>query len=92
MKITDNKRTIDIQIRRWNADSWNPGWGGDCSEALIDESFHWDDESQAWVVDDVQDVIDYAEEQAAIDNAAELDDPEWHDAHPGEWCVLWEDI
>lgn len=92
MKITDNKRTVDIQLKRWDADSWSPGWGPDCSEALIDESFRGRPDIQGWEVDDLQAVIDYAHELAAQNNALEHEDLDEYDAHPGEWCVLVEDI
>lgn len=57
MKLTDGKRTVEITIRRWNGSGYDPDWSMDyfCAGSLP-----YNEEKDAYIVDDVQYCIDMA--------------------------------
>ena len=50
MKITDGKKTVSIEIRRWNGSGYDPDWSADyfCAGSLP-----YDEESDTYTVEDV---------------------------------------
>ena len=59
MKITDGKRTVEINIMTWNG----TGYGEDWAEEYFDAgALPYDEEKDAYTVQDVQYCIDMAED------------------------------
>lgn len=56
-RLTDGKRTVEITITEWNGSGYTPDWS---SEFFSVGSLPYDEESDAYVVEDV----DYCIEQA----------------------------
>ena len=50
MKITDGKKTVDIQIMRWNGNGYDPDWSADYFGA---GTLAFDEALGAYIVDDV---------------------------------------
>lgn len=57
MKMTDNKKMIDITMRTWDGSNWSPDWSHDFFDA---GGLQHDSASDIYHVDDV----DYCVEQA----------------------------
>ena len=57
MKLTDGKRTVEITIHRWNGSGYDPDWSQDYFGAGV---LHYNEEKDAYCVDDVQYCIDMA--------------------------------
>ena len=57
MKMTDGKKTIEIEMVSWNGSGYNPDWSQDFFDA---GSLQYDEETNIYKVDDV----DYCVEQA----------------------------
>lgn len=57
MKITDGKKTVEIKIRRWNGNGYDPDWAEEYFNA---GSLPYDMEKDAYVVEDVDYCIDMA--------------------------------
>ena len=57
MKMTDGKRTVEINIRRWNGSGYDPDWSEDYFNA---SSLPLDEETGIYTVPDVQYCIDMA--------------------------------
>lgn len=55
--ITDEKRTVEITIQRWNGSGYDPDWSQDYFNA---GSLPYDEEKGAYIVPDVQYCIDMA--------------------------------
>lgn len=58
MKITDGKRTVEINIMTWNGAGYGPDWAG---EYFNVSALPYDKERDAYTVQDVQYCIDMAE-------------------------------
>lgn len=57
MKITDGKKTVEIEIRRWNGSGYDPDWSADYFQA---GSLPYDEEHETYTVDDVDYCIEMA--------------------------------
>lgn len=57
MKITDGKKTVEIEIKRWNGSGYDPDWSIDYFGA---GSLPYDEETETYTVDDVDYCIDMA--------------------------------
>lgn len=57
MRMTDGKRLVEITIQRWNGSGYDPDWSIDYFNA---GSLPYDDELEAYVVEDVEYCIDAA--------------------------------
>lgn len=57
MKITDGKKTVKIEMVTWTGDGYSPDWSDDFFES---GSLPYDEEKDAYIVDDVSDCIEYA--------------------------------
>lgn len=66
MKITDGKKTVEIEIREWNGTGWNPDWSEDY---FIAGSLPYDEETETYIVADVDYCIDYATDTDNPDSA-----------------------
>lgn len=51
MKITDGKRTVEINIMTWNGTGYGPDWAGEYFDA---GTLPYDEENDAYTVQDVQ--------------------------------------
>lgn len=58
MKITDGKRTVEINIMTWNGTGYGPDWAGEYFNA---GALPYDEENDAYTVQDVQYCINMAE-------------------------------
>ena len=58
MKITDGKRTVEINIMTWNGTGYGPDWAGEYFNA---GALAYDEENDAYTVQDVQYCINMAE-------------------------------
>ena len=58
MKITDGKRTIEINIMAWNGTGYGPDWAEEYFDAGM---LPYDEETDTYTVQDVQYCIDMAE-------------------------------
>lgn len=58
MKITDGKKTVEIEIKRWNGSGYDPDWSEDyfCAGSLP-----YDEKTDIYRVDDVDYCIAMAE-------------------------------
>lgn len=66
MKLTDGKKTIDIQMKVW--DKYDGGYGPDWSQDFFDAGcLPYDDETGAYTVQDVDYCIEQANEWANED-------------------------
>lgn len=57
MKITDGKKTVEIEIRRWNGSGYDPDW---CADYFQAGSLPYDEENETYTVDDVDYCIEMA--------------------------------
>lgn len=57
MRLTDGKKTVEINIQRWNGSGYDPDWSNDYFEA---GSLPYDEDKDARVVDNVDYCIDMA--------------------------------
>lgn len=57
MKISDGKKTIDIEIREWKGTSWGPDFSNDYFDA---GALKYDADNETYIVDDVDYCIDFA--------------------------------
>lgn len=57
MKLTDGKRTVDIEMAEWDGNGWTPDWSNDFFEA---GTLKYNEEKDAYIVPNV----DYCIEQA----------------------------
>ena len=62
MKLTDGKFVVDIRMVVWQGTSYSPDWSNDFFEA---GSLPFDEECEAYVVEDVDYCIDQAQEWGA---------------------------
>lgn len=70
MRLTDGKKIVDVQIRRWiEGFGYGPDWSHDFFGT--DESVY-DAELEAYVVYDLEYCIDYAREEARVKYDAEF--------------------
>ena len=51
MRITDGKRTVEINIMAWNGTGYGPDWAGEYFNA---GALPYDEEKDAYTVQDVQ--------------------------------------
>lgn len=58
MKITDGKRTVEINIMTWTGTGYGPDWAGEYFDA---GALTRDEENDAYTVQDVQYCINMAE-------------------------------
>ena len=66
MKLTDGKKTIEIQMKVW--DKYNGGYGPDWSLDFFDAGcLHLDEETEVYTVQDVDYCIEQANEWAKED-------------------------
>lgn len=71
MRLTDGKRIVDIQIRRWIEGS---GYGPDFSHDFFgSDEVEYDAKKEAWVVEDLDYCINLAHAEACVKYDAELD-------------------
>lgn len=54
MKMTDGRRTVDITIRRWNGNGYDPDWSEDFFAV---DSIGYDEQTDTHRVNDVDDCI-----------------------------------
>ena len=68
MKITDGKRTVEIRMMVWQGTGYSPDWSNDFFDAGL---LPFDEEVEAYTVEDVEYCIDAALEWAkeSEDNA-----------------------
>lgn len=59
MKITDGKRTVDINIMTWNGTGYGPDWAEEYFNA---GALPYDEKKDVYTVQDVQYCIDMAED------------------------------
>ena len=64
MKITDSKRTVEIRMMVWENNNYSPDWSNDFFDAGL---LNYDEDIDAYIVDDVDYCIDQAQEWAAED-------------------------
>ena len=57
MKITDGKKTVEIEIKRWNGNGYDPDWSIDY---FVAGSLPYDDETDTYTVTDVDYCIEMA--------------------------------
>ena len=57
MKITDGKKTVNVEIRCWTGNGYSPDWSNDYFEA---GRMDYDAEADAYKVADVDYCIDFA--------------------------------
>lgn len=75
MKITDEKKTVEISMKIWN--DYNTGYSPDWSQDFFNATtLTYDDEEDVFIVDDVDSYIEAAEEWEAEDenNAVFVDE------------------
>lgn len=58
-RLTDGKRTIEITMATWDGSGWSPDWSVDFFEC---GGLEYDDESNAYTVDDVNYCIEQAQD------------------------------
>ena len=56
-KFTDGKKTVEIRMRVWQDGRWSPDWERDFFEV---GGLPFDDEAAAYIVDDVDYLVDQA--------------------------------
>ena len=68
MKITDGNRTVEIRMMVWQGTGYSPDWSNDFFDAGL---LSFDEEAEAYIVDDVDYCILAAQEWAdeSEDNA-----------------------
>lgn len=64
MKITDGKRTVEIRMMIWQGNGYSPDWANDFFDAGL---LHYDEEAEAYIVDDIDYCIEQAQEWADED-------------------------
>lgn len=57
MKITDGRKTVEIEIKRWNGSGYDPDWSADYFNA---GALPYDEAAAAYIVDDVDYCVDMA--------------------------------
>lgn len=70
MKITDNRRTVDIRMCRWTGNGYSPDWSNDYFNA---GNLPMVDGDNVYIVDDVADYIASAQEWQRGEDDATLD-------------------
>jgi hypothetical protein len=56
-RFTDGARTVEITMHTWNGNGYDPDWSSDCFEV---GGLKYDFEKEAYIVRDVQYLIDVA--------------------------------
>lgn len=49
-RFTDGKRTLEITMKVWNGNGYDPDWSNDCFEV---GGLEYDEEKEAYIVEDV---------------------------------------
>ena len=57
MKITDGKKTVKIEIKRWNGSGYDPDWSNDY---FVSATLPYNEETDTYTVEDVNYCIDMA--------------------------------
>lgn len=56
-RLTDGKRTVEISMANWDGSQWSPDWS---SDFFAVGSLEYNDETEAYCVQNVDYCIDYA--------------------------------
>ncbi len=66
MKITDGKKTVKIEIKRWNGSGYDPDWSNDY---FVSSTLPYDEDTDTYTVEDVDYCIEMANSSTSEDGA-----------------------
>lgn len=88
MKLTDGKKTVKIEIRRWNGSGYGPDWSNDY---FVAGSLPYDEDTDTYTVKDVDYCIDMAK-CASEEGACGKYDEDGDLVRDEDMCVFVEEI